>query len=289
MSSISDLKKKKVTELRDELSSRGLDNKGVKDELIQRLAAALEVEAKEASKIESHPGMGVTEAIPSIDEVVAEEVDASAAPDASIVGKEHEADAHKAGGNEKEEKGAHEAVTTKSGPDAKMGDDVKTQTNNAILTEADKVKLRAQRFGIAADGGKEGSATLGKGSIGGLGAFDATEELEKRKKRAERFGMPIPVSKEEEEARKRARAERFGLPVPVNTEEEKARKKARAERFGLPIPLSKEELEAKKKARAERFGLQNTNGPSEKSAKSGMSDEEKRRREERAKRFSVAS
>lgn len=41
MASVEDLKKLKVTELRDELSKRGLDTKGVKDELVHRLAEAM--------------------------------------------------------------------------------------------------------------------------------------------------------------------------------------------------------------------------------------------------------
>ena len=44
MTSPTDLKKLKVTELRDELSKRGLDTKGVKDDLIARLAEAMETE-----------------------------------------------------------------------------------------------------------------------------------------------------------------------------------------------------------------------------------------------------
>ena len=41
----SELKKLKVTELRDQLASRGLETKGVKDDLIARLAAAIDSEA----------------------------------------------------------------------------------------------------------------------------------------------------------------------------------------------------------------------------------------------------
>jgi hypothetical protein len=44
MTDLGDLKKLKVAELRDELSKRGLDTKGVKDDLVTRLAAAMEAE-----------------------------------------------------------------------------------------------------------------------------------------------------------------------------------------------------------------------------------------------------
>lgn len=63
-------------------------------------------------------------------------------------------------------------------------------------------------------------------------------EEEKRKKRAERFGIP-----DEEEKRKK-RGERFGIP------DEDEKKKKRSERFGI---VSEED---KLKKRAERFGTQ---------------------------------
>lgn len=49
----SDLKKLKVQELRTELAKRDLDTKGVKDELIARLAAAMENEAPAAAATEA--------------------------------------------------------------------------------------------------------------------------------------------------------------------------------------------------------------------------------------------
>jgi SAP domain-containing ribonucleoprotein len=50
----------------------------------------------------------------------------------------------------------------------------------AMLSEAEKAKLRKERFGQG-------------GPIAGLGMVDPKEEIERRKKRAERFGLPIPV------------------------------------------------------------------------------------------------
>lgn len=114
------------------------------------------------------------------------------------------------------------------------------------ISEAEKAKLRAERFGIQVE--QSGSTK----HIGGLGLFDPQEEFERRKKRAERFGLPIPVNEHEEKEKKKARAERFGLPVPVSKEELEAKKKERAERF-----MSEEEK--KKIARAARFASQQQN------------------------------
>jgi hypothetical protein len=117
------------------------------------------------------------------------------------------------------------------------------ETSQAPISEAEKAKLRAERFGIQVE--QSGSAK----HIGGLGLFDPQEEYERRKKRAERFGLPVPVNEHEEKEKKKARAERFGLPVPVSKEELDAKKKERAERF-----MSEEEK--KKLARAARFASQ---------------------------------
>lgn len=47
MASVTDLRKLKVSELRDELARRSLDTKGVKDDLVQRLADAMEADAQD--------------------------------------------------------------------------------------------------------------------------------------------------------------------------------------------------------------------------------------------------
>ena len=86
----------------------------------------------------------------------------------------------------------------------------------ATLSEVDKAKLRAERFGLSA---KE------KSHIAGLGHLDPQEEYERRKKRAERFGLPIPTNEHEEKEKKKERQVKF-------MSEEEKKKIQRAQRFG---------------------------------------------------------
>ena len=258
------LKKLKVTELRDQLSSRGLDTKGVKDELIARLAAALETE-------EQQPAAAGGQEQQQQAHIPAEAP--SAAPTAPAV----PAAAGAAGAEEKKEAFAPATAATTTAPPRAAAVDTTTTTVPAVpaavpapaaevakpaLAEDDKKKIRAERFGLPAptSTGKASGAGGEKADIGLSG-----EEMEKRKKRAERFGLPVPVFPEEEVAKKKARAERFGLPP------------------------TKEQLEEQKKARAERFGGAKAIAPGSAAAEAVKEAEElKKKLEERAKRFTAA-
>lgn len=105
------------------------------------------------------------------------------------------------------------------------------------LSEEEKKKLREQRFGAPGAGGT---------SIGALGKVDVAEEILKRKERAKKFGLPVPVFAAEEEMKKVQRRERFGLP-PSKEEQAKLDAEQRA--------AVAKDLEEKMKARAGRFGI----------------------------------
>ncbi|KAJ9694609.1 hypothetical protein PVL29_010202 [Vitis rotundifolia] len=80
-------------------------------------------------------------------------------------------------------------------------------------------------------------------------------DIQKKMRRAERFGMPIQLSEEE---KRNSRAERFGTGSTVHGSDgskksEELKRKARAERFGLPLHSAPTDEESKKKARLARF------------------------------------
>ncbi|CAH8379492.1 unnamed protein product [Eruca vesicaria subsp. sativa] len=112
------------------------------------------------------------------------------------------------------------------------------------------------------------------------------DDVQKKIRRAERFGVSVKLTEEE---KRNSRAERFGtVAAAVNGSEgtkkaEELKRKARADRFGVPASSSttkvdNTEEEAKKKARLARFG---------KDAKVDSGEEE--RRKARALRFSSDS
>ncbi|KAI3447634.1 hypothetical protein Pfo_004299 [Paulownia fortunei] len=84
----------------------------------------------------------------------------------------------------------------------------------------------------------------------------AVTDIQKKMKRAERFGMPVQMSEVEKRS---SRAERFGTGSAANgldtsKPSEELKRKARAERFGI-VQSGPSDEEAKKKiARLARFG-----------------------------------
>ncbi|KAI4319526.1 hypothetical protein MLD38_033113 [Melastoma candidum] len=80
-------------------------------------------------------------------------------------------------------------------------------------------------------------------------------DISRRMRRAERFGLPVQLSEEE---KRNSRAERFGSvsgadKSDVLNKSEDLKRKARAERFGTLVPSTTTDEEAKKKARGTRF------------------------------------
>ncbi|XP_021775330.1 protein MODIFIER OF SNC1 11-like [Chenopodium quinoa] len=110
----------------------------------------------------------------------------------------------------------------------------------------------------------------------------SANDIEKKVRRAERFGVPVQLSEQEKRS---SRAERFGVGAgsEASKTSEDLKRKARAERFGLSLSADEEakksaDEEAKKKARLARFGSD---------TKTDTLEEEKRKA--RALRFSQPS
>ncbi|XVF55383.1 hypothetical protein PTKIN_Ptkin06aG0032500 [Pterospermum kingtungense] len=102
----------------------------------------------------------------------------------------------------------------------------------------------------------EGSKTTGA-AVGSVAADNSgpVNDVQKKIRRAERFGVPVQLSEQE---KRNSRAERFGTTPSSNGSEaskqsEELKRKARAERFGLAVPSTASDEEAKKKARLARF------------------------------------
>lgn len=101
-----------------------------------------------------------------------------------------------------------------------------------------KKQMRAERFGLAS-GNKSTvvSGTTGKTAVN-------ADDVDRLKKRAERFGAvtSTSLSKVDQDERKRKRAERFGTSVTTSAKT-------------ISLNSTDSDLEAKKKKRAERFGI----------------------------------
>ncbi|CAH2074424.1 unnamed protein product [Thlaspi arvense] len=137
---------------------------------------------------------------------------------------------------------------------------------------------------VDVSGGKKDEAD--SKAIGSADSGDASpvDDIQKKIRRAERFGVSVKLTEEE---KRNSRAERFGTVAAGNGSEgtkkaEELKRKARADRFGVPAssPTSDNtEEEAKKKARLARFGKD-----TKADAKVDSAEEDKRKA--RALRFS---
>ncbi|KAF8006088.1 hypothetical protein BT93_K0400 [Corymbia citriodora subsp. variegata] len=105
---------------------------------------------------------------------------------------------------------------------------------------------------------KEGEEGPAKGTTATVvsSGTGPVNDIYRRIRRAERFGMPVQLSEEE---KRYSRAERFGTGSVLNKSgacggSEDLKRKARAERFGTSVSSLVTDEEAKKKARLAKFG-----------------------------------
>lgn len=132
--------------------------------------------------------------------------------------------------------------------DKSNGDKAKTSANEESKSDADGSKtVQIKPSGILESVEKQAKENSG--------LAEALSQEEKRKQRAERFGIPykpgktaLKVAAEEEKNKRLERAKRFQL---ASKELELEKKRKRAERFGV---VDADVEEDKRKKRMERFG-----------------------------------
>ncbi|XP_063282926.1 SAP domain-containing ribonucleoprotein isoform X2 [Pelobates fuscus] len=189
MADVVEIHKLKLAELKQACLARGLEVKGNKSDLINRLQAYLDEHAEEAAEEDV---LG--------DETEEEEQKPSDAP-------------------VKEEEEEEEEEETPSKPEEK-DIDKKLVKIVAGIPQVDRLQKRAERFNVPAtvDSKKVARAirfglpsTENKGKS--TDVLTTTENDEKLKKRKERFGIVTSSASvtDDVEAKKRKRAERFGM------------------------------------------------------------------------------
>ncbi|XVE61785.1 hypothetical protein DITRI_Ditri06bG0067000 [Diplodiscus trichospermus] len=149
-------------------------------------------------------------------------------------------------------------TTTAPAPVASLAEQDPKKTVDPASLSTDKsdrsiaVTLSTGEASVKESEGSKTTATT-VGSV--AGDTGPVNDIQKKIRRAERFGVPVQFSEQE---KRNSRAERFGTaPISngseVSKQSEELRRKARAERFGLAVPSTAADEEAKKKARLARF------------------------------------
>lgn len=223
----------KVAELRSALETRGLDSTGKKQELQERLRAALEHEAASTGAVDSAglgPEPGQTEQPVSQDE---------RAPGRDTLAV---------------------AASTPEAPAPAASDE--TATGCPVQKSEDKVaEAAAEGLSVQEGEDEKGTKKLTDEELEEFLSPSEREEVAKTKARASRFGVPytgLPtemrraaLSRYHKRRRFERMLERHGGLVPVDDAEEERRRK-RMERFGLPKPVLELEAEERERQRQER-------------------------------------
>lgn len=287
---IAGLHKMKVAELRKLLKDRGLPCLGSKPALLARLQKALspgaaaseEAEAIEEGAEEEDVEEDASDAenviaeqgIKAQEEVVPEKTDAvlkKTAPPENTENSQEPKEKEDLTNVDSQPVPATEKVTpvvtppTSETPSIQSTDKSNVVSAKPTLTSDEKLRQRAERFGITSDNDKKAARAARFGTVTTnlsnkpsakiVSTPVTAEDIDRLKKRAQRFGTVVSstLSKLEDEDKLRKRKQRFGQITgptsnPTSTTTTTTTTTTTANK-------SIEEIEEKKRKRAERFGL----------------------------------
>ncbi|NXX60831.1 SARNP protein, partial [Scopus umbretta] len=191
-----------LAELKQECLARGLEAKGNKQDLINRLQAYLEEHAEEEANEE---------------DVLAEEIE------------------------EEEQKPVEPPVKVEE-PPVKSPDVItekKVVKITSEISQMERMQKRAERFNVPVSLESKKAARAARFGLATVSTKGEEVNMDKLKERAQRFGLNVSSlsKKSEEDEKLKKRKERFGIVTSSAgagaTEDTEAKKRKRAERFGI--------------------------------------------------------
>ncbi|XP_075708223.1 SAP domain-containing ribonucleoprotein isoform X4 [Rhinoderma darwinii] len=211
MADIVEIHKLKLAELKQECLARGLDVKGNKSDLVNRLQTYLDEHAEEEANEED------------------------------VLGDETE---------EEEQKPVEAQAPLKEDEPSDKPEEKEEETEKKLVKitgavpQTDRLQKRAERFSVPANADSKKAARAIRFGLpsteqkGETTAVKTPVNIEKLKERAQRFGLSVsPVTKKSEDDEKlKKRKERFGIvtsSASVTNDDVEAKKRKRSERFGI--------------------------------------------------------